>query len=148
MNLGAEESDKLELLSTLHDIGKISIDNSILNKPGKLTDEEWLEMKKHSGIGYRIASSSSDLKQIADGILGHHERWDGNGYPQGTAEENIPLLSRILSVIDAYDAMTNDRSYRKASTKEYALSEIIRNSGTQFDPTIVKIFLEVMGDSD
>ena len=148
MNLGAEESDKLELLSTLHDIGKISIDNSILNKPGKLTDEEWLEMKKHSGIGYRIASSSSDLKQIADGILGHHERWDGNGYPQGAAGENIPLLSRILSVIDAYDAMTNDRSYRKASTKEYALSEIKLNCGTQFDPSIVKIFLEVMGDSD
>ena len=148
MNLGAEESDKLELLSALHDIGKISIDNSILNKPGKLTNEEWLEMKKHSGIGYRIASSSSDLKQIADGILGHHERWDGKGYPQAIAGENIPLLSRILSVIDAYDAMTNDRSYRKASTKEYALSEIKLNCGTQFDPSIVKIFLEVMGDSD
>jgi HD-GYP domain-containing protein (c-di-GMP phosphodiesterase class II) len=148
MKLGAEESDKLELLATLHDIGKISIDNSILIKQGKLTDEEWLEMKKHSGIGYRIAAASSDFKQIADGILGHHERWDGKGYPQGTIGEDIPLLSRILSVIDTYDAITNDRSYRKASSKEYALSEIKLNSGTQFDPSIVNIFLEVMGDSE
>jgi HD-GYP domain-containing protein (c-di-GMP phosphodiesterase class II) len=148
MNLGAEESDKLEMLAALHDIGKISIDNRILTKPEKLTDEEWLEMKKHSGIGYRIAMVSDDLKQIADGILGHHERWDGKGYPQGISGEDTPLISRILSVIDAYDSMTNDRPYRKALTKEYALFEIKQNSGTQFDPNIVKIFLDVMRDTD
>jgi diguanylate cyclase (GGDEF)-like protein/PAS domain S-box-containing protein len=147
MDLGAESSDKLELLATLHDIGKISIDNSILTKPGKLTDEEWLEMKKHSSIGYRIAMASEDFKQIADGILGHHERWDGKGYPQEISGNNIPLLSRIISVIDAYYAMTNDRVYRTALTKECALSEIRLNSGTQFDPSIVNIFLDVIKDA-
>ena len=148
MDLDAEQTDKLELLSTLHDIGKISIDNSILVKPGKLSDEEWLEMKKHPGIGYRIAMASADFKPIADGILGHHERWDGKGYPQGINGDNIPLLARVLSVIDAFDAMTNDRPYRKAIKKEFALSEIKLNSGTQFDPNIVKIFLDVMKDEE
>ena len=144
MNLGAEQTDKLELLATLHDIGKISIDKSILIKPGKLNEEEWLEMKKHPGIGYRIAMASEDLKPIADGILCHHERWDGKGYPQGLSGADIPLLARVLSIIDAFDAMTNDRPYRKAMKKEHALSEIKLNSGTQFDPNISKIFLNTV----
>ncbi len=148
MNLEVEQSEKLELLATLHDIGKISIDNSILTKTGELNDEEWLEMKKHPSIGYRIAMAASDLKLIAGEILGHHERWDGNGYPQGISGENIPLLSRILSILDAYDAMTNDRPYRKALVKECALSTIEQNAGTQFDPSIVKIFLNMMANPD
>jgi diguanylate cyclase (GGDEF)-like protein/PAS domain S-box-containing protein len=135
---------ELQLLSTMHDIGKISIDNRILTKPGKLTDDEWLEMKKHPGIGYRIAMTSPDLKPIAEYILCHHERWDGTGYPQELVGENIPLLSRILSVADAYDAMVSDRPYRKALSKEIAISELINNSGTQFDPDIVKLFLELL----
>ena len=144
MNLGTEQMDKLELLATLHDIGKISIEKSILIKPVKLNDEEWLEMKKHPGIGYRIAMASEDLKSIADGILYHHERWDGKGYPQGLSGVDIPLLARVLSIIDAFDAMTNDRTYRKAMKKEHALSEIRINSGTQFDPNIAKIFLNTI----
>lgn len=101
MGLSESELNDLELLSALHDIGKINIDNSILAKPGKLTDTEWLEMKKHPAIGYRIAMSSKELRSIAEYILCHHERWDGTGYPQGLSGENIPLLSRVISVADA-----------------------------------------------
>lgn len=142
MNLSQQELDVLELVATLHDIGKVAIDDRILNKPDKLTSEEWIEMKKHSEIGYRIAMSSPDLVPIADYILSLHERWDGGGYPQGIKGAEIPLLSRIVSVVDAYDAMTEDRSYRKAMSGAEAAMEIKRNAGTQFDPEIVEKFLE------
>ena len=133
---------ELQLLGMLHDIGKIGIDDKILNKPGKLTEEEWIVMKKHPEIGYRIARASHKLSRIADYILSHHERWDGMGYPRGLKGEDIPLLSRILSVADAYDAMTEDRIYRKALSKEEAIEEIRRNSGSQFDPLIANIFIK------
>lgn len=142
MQLSDEQLNELELFSALHDIGKIGISDTILNKPGKLTDDEWIEMKKHSEIGYRIAMSSPDLVPIAEYILYHHEHWDGKGYPQGLKGDEIPLLSRILAVADAYDAMTQDRAYRKAMTKEEAITEIKRNSGTQFDPEIARIFID------
>ncbi len=119
----------------------MGIDDRILNKPDKLDAEEWVEMKKHSEIGYRIARSSPDLVPIAEYILSLHERWDGGGYPQGIKGEEIPLLSRIISVIDAYDAMTENRSYRKAMSKEEAAQELENNAGTQFDPKIVSQFL-------
>ena len=142
--LGLNEEDliALELVSTLHDIGKISIDQNILTKPGRLNEEEWVEIKKHPEVGYRIAQTVPELKQISEYILCHHERWDGKGYPQGLAGEEIPLLSRILSVVDSYDAMTQDRSYRKAMTKAEAITEIKKNAGTQFDPEIAKVFIE------
>jgi len=133
---------ELGLFALLHDIGKIAIDERILSKPGKLTDDEWNQMKRHSEIGYRMAQASPEISYIAEYILCHHEKWDGTGYPQGLKGENIPLLSRILAVVDAYDAMTNDRVYRKKMSKEEAKQEILRNSGTQFDPEIVKIILE------
>ncbi|MDF3000463.1 MAG: diguanylate cyclase proteinuncharacterized domain HDIG-containing protein [Bacillota bacterium] len=136
------QMDELELVAMLHDIGKVGVDDRILNKPGKLTDEEWVEMKKHSEIGYRIAMSSPDLVAVADFILYLHERWDGKGYPQGIAGEEIPLLSRIVSVVDAYDAMTENRPYRTAMSEEEASAEIRRNSGIQFDPRIVRVFLD------
>ena len=142
LKLSQQELDELELVATLHDIGKVGIDDRILNKPGKLTEEEWVEMKKHSEIGYRIAISSPDLVAIADYILSLHERWDGTGYPQGIGGEEIPLLSRIVSIVDAYDAMTEDRSYRKAMAEEEAVNEIRKNAGSQFDPKLVKVFLE------
>jgi len=142
LKLAEEQLSELELLSTLHDIGKISIDDSILTKPGKLIDEEWQEIKRHPGIGCRIAMASPEPVPIADYILCHHERWDGKGYPQGLSEKSIPLLSRILAVVDAYDAMTSDRPYRKAMSIEQAMIEIENNAGTQFDPEITKIFIE------
>ncbi len=142
LHLTDQQLNELELLSTLHDIGKIGISDLILNKPGRLSDEEWVEMKKHPEIGYRIAMSSSELAPIAEYILYHHERWDGSGYPQGLGGEEIPLLSRIISVADAYDAMTEDRPYRKAMSMEEACAELCRNSGTQFDPNIVEVFLK------
>lgn len=144
IGLTNQQFDELELFSTLHDIGKIGTDDQILNKPGKLTDLEWIEMKKHSEVGYRIAMASPELMPIAEYILSHHERFDGKGYPQGLAGEEIPLLSRILGVADAYDAMTEDRAYRKGMLKEEAISEIIKNSGTQFDPVIAKIFVGIV----
>lgn len=144
LNLTQAELDELELLATLHDIGKVGIDDKILKKNGKLTDEEWVEMKKHPEIGFRIAMASTELVSIADFILTHHERWDGKGYPQGLAGEDIPLLSRILAVVDSYDAMTQDRIYRKAISHEEAIAEIKENAGTQFDPRIAAIFLEII----
>lgn len=142
LNLSAKELDELELLSVLHDIGKIGINDAILNKPGKLTQQEWIEVKTHSEIGYRIAMSSPELVSIAHYILTHHERWDGNGYPKGLKGEEIPLLSRIIAIVDSYDAMTHDRVYRTAMTKEEALEEIANNAGTQFDPALATLFVE------
>lgn len=142
LNLVEEQLNQLELLSTLHDVGKIGITDNILNKPGKLTEEEWVEMRRHPEMGYRIAIATPELAPIADYILNHHERWDGKGYPYGKKGEEIPLLSRIIAVADAYDAMTSDRPYRKAMPKEAAVEEIRINAGTQFDPLISELFIE------
>jgi len=142
VGLPEEELIALELLSNLHDIGKISIDKNILTKPGKLSKEEWKEIKKHPEVGYRITQVAPDLMHISEYILSHHERWDGLGYPQGLKEKEIPLLSRIIAVVDSYDAMTQDRPYSKAKTKLEAKEEILANAGSQFDPIIAKIFVE------
>jgi len=144
MSLTDDQLKELELLSTLHDIGKMSMPADILSKTGKLSTEEWREMKKHPEVGFRIAQATSELVPIAKYILCHHERWDGKGYPQGLIGEKIPLLSRILAVVDAFDAMTNDRSYRVAMTKEEVIEEIRRGSGTQFDPDITQLFLNLI----
>lgn len=141
IGLSKDELNHLELFSMLHDIGKVGISDQILNKVGKLTDDDWVELKKHPAIGYRIAMSTPELAPIADLILSHHERWDGTGYPQNLKGEQIPLLARILSVVDSFDAMTNDRSYRKAMSTQYAIEEIERYSGSQFDPTIARLFI-------
>ena len=133
---------KLKVVGLLHDIGKIAIEEGILNKPGKLTKQEWDEIKRHPDIGFRILSSSSEMLELADCILAHHERWDGSGYPKGLKGEAIPRVGRIIALADSYDAMTSERSYRKALSDEQAVLEIRKNAGTQFDPEIAKIFVE------
>lgn len=135
---------KLALLAVLHDIGKIAIPHSILLKPGKLTDAEWEIMKTHTEKGYRIASASKELKPIGEYILHHHERWDGGGYPGGLAGDEIPLLSRIITVVDSHDVMVHDRPYHKAMSREAAEAELRRCAGTQFDPNLVEVFLDVL----
>ena len=147
MQLSKGDMNDLELFAVLHDIGKVGIKDKILNKPEPLTPEEWVEMRKHTEIGYRIAMSSPELIPIADYILSHHEKWDGTGYPQGLYGKEIPLAARILTVADAYDAMTQDRAYRKALSQEYALSEIEKNAGTQFDPEVVDVFVTLMREA-
>ncbi|HWQ97510.1 MAG TPA: PAS domain S-box protein [Clostridia bacterium] len=148
LSLSHDDIDRLRLFAYLHDIGKIGISDQILNKPGPLTPEEFVVMKTHPEIGYRIAMSSPDFAPIAELILTHHERWDGSGYPNHLAGEKIPLLSRILAVADAYDAMTEDRIYRKALPPAEAMEEIRRNAGTQFDPKIAELFLEIVERDD
>jgi diguanylate cyclase (GGDEF)-like protein len=142
MNLPDGEIQELKTAGLLHDIGKIAIDENILNKPGKLTEDEYEELKRHPEISYRILSSVNDMSEIADYVLSHHERWDGNGYPKGLKGEEIPMKSRIIAIADAYDAMTSERAYRGALSKEVAVGELIKHSGTQFDAEIVKIFVE------
>ncbi|NLC39121.1 MAG: diguanylate cyclase, partial [Clostridia bacterium] len=136
MGLSTQELDELSLLAVLHDIGKVGVAESVLQKVGPLTIEEWEEMKKHPEIGYRIARNIPELSKIAEYILYLHERWDGKGYPKGLKGEKIPLLCRILAVADAFDAMTNDRTYRKAMGREEAMEEIRKNAGSQFDPEV------------
>ena len=144
MNLQDNELADLRILSLLHDIGQAAIDSRILSKPSSLTDEEWEEIKRHSGIGYRIARATPELVLVADYILGHHERWDGRGYPQGLKGLNIPLPARIFAVVDAFDSMTQGRPYRQAMNQETALFELYRNAGTQFDPEVVNAFVSVL----
>lgn len=148
LDLSQTQMDELILFAMLHDIGKIGIDDNVLNKPGRLSDDEWIIMKKHTEIGYRIALSSPELHSIANYILTHHEHWNGGGYPQGLKEDEIPLLSRILGLVDAYDAMTQDRVYRKALSKEEAINEILRNKGTQFDPHLTDLFIEIIQNNE
>ena len=144
MKLSYQMLNNLDLLSKVHDLGKVGIPDSILLKPSSLDAEEWEVMKLHPEKGFRIAISSPDLAGIADLILKHHERWDGDGYPIGLSGSDIPLECRILAVADTFDAMTNERPYSRPCSEEEALKEIIRCSGTQFDPEIVKVFLEIM----
>ncbi len=133
--------DELALLAVLHDIGKVGVRESILQKPGPLTEAEWVEMKRHPEIGYRISQNTPELSVVSEYILAHHERWDGNGYPRGLRGEEIPLLSRILAVVDAYDAMVSERPYRRPLQHEQAVAELQRHAGSQFDPEVVQAFL-------
>jgi len=148
--LGLLENKISELMSVglLHDIGKIAIDENVLNKPGKLTEDEWKEIKRHPEIGYRILNTVNDMSDIANYILYHHERWDGKGYPKGLKGHEIPFVSRIITIADAYDAMTSERSYRGALPSEIAIEELQKNAGIQFDPELVKVFIEkVLGQT-
>ena len=144
VNLSRKQLSDLRLLAQVHDLGKVGVPDHILFKKGTLTDEEWTQMKQHSEKGYRIALSSADLSGIAELILKHHECWDGKGYPIGLKGEDIPIECRILAIADAYDAMTNDRPYRKAMPPEKAIKELEANAGCQFDPALVELFIAVL----
>ncbi|HEX3025835.1 MAG TPA: diguanylate cyclase, partial [Clostridia bacterium] len=138
----------MELLARIHDIGKISIDEKVFEKTGKLTREELEEIHRHPETGYYIIGASPELSYLANDVLSHHERWDSGGYPNHLAGNNIPLLARILSIADAYEAMTGERQYKKAMTKEEAMEELKRCSGSQFDPVITEKFLRVLKDGN
>ncbi|MEW5784711.1 MAG: PAS domain S-box protein [Bacillota bacterium] len=143
-NLSSSQLSDLALLAQVHDLGKVGIPDSILFKKGPLTEEEWEIMRQHPEKGCRIALSSADLTGVADLILKHHERWDGSGYPLGLKEEEIPVYCRILAVVDAYDAMTTDRPYSTAKSKQEAIDELIRCAGSHFDPEMVKVFISLL----
>ena len=128
----------------LHDIGKISVPDQILRKNGPLNKQEWIVMKLHPTVGANIVSSQKPIAHLAPIIHAHQEKYDGTGYPQGLHGENIPLEARIVSVVDAYDAMTNDRVYRKGRSHTEAVSELNRMGGKHFDPQVVNVFVGVL----
>jgi diguanylate cyclase (GGDEF)-like protein/PAS domain S-box-containing protein len=142
IELSEDEIKELKNVGLLHDIGKIAIEENILNKQGKLTDEEWEEIKRHPEIGYRILRTVNDMSEMAEYVLYHHEKWNGTGYPKGLKGEEIPLQSRIIAIADAYDAMISERSYRSALPEEVAVEELKINAGIQFDLELIKVFLE------
>ena len=143
MGFSVEEGEKIRLAGILHDIGKIGIREACLNKPGKLNEAEFNEIKEHPLISERILLPIEELQQIIPSIKHHHERYDGGGYPMGLRGEQIPMDARILAVADCYDAMTTDRPYRSALTNCQALDEIRNNAGRQFDPEVVSVFGEM-----
>lgn len=136
------ECTQLKVVGLLHDIGKIGIEEGILNKTGPLSEQEFEEVKRHPDIGFRIIRSSYEMTEIADDLLAHHERWDGCGYPKNLKGEEIPLMARIIAIADAYDAMSSDRPYRKAMEHDAVVAEIRRCSGSQFDPALAEIFVQ------
>ncbi len=146
IGLSKRELGELVLLAEMHDLGKVGIPDRILTKAGPLDDDEWDSMRQHSVIGYRIAQASPELAPVAGLILHHHEWWNGQGYPVGLAGTDIPVACRVLAIVDAYDAMTTDRPYRRALTHEEALARIRRGAGTQFDPELVERFVSTVGD--
>lgn len=148
LGLSDIEKDKLRLLCEFHDIGKVGISKSILQKKDSLNSEEWENVKRHSEIGYYIAKEFKDTLQVDELILVHHERWDGKGYPGFLKNEEIPIEARVFAIADAYDAMVNGRPYKIRMNNEEALKEIIEKSGSQFDPNIAKTFVYLMKNKE
>ncbi|GJQ57531.1 MAG: HD domain-containing protein [Candidatus Scalindua sp. AMX11] len=141
LGLTPGELEFIELSSTIHDIGKIGISSDILNKPGRLSDEEFKIIQSHPHKGSKILEPMSRLSVLMPGVRNHHERYDGKGYPDGLMGDDIHLIARIISIADTYDAMTSDRVYRKGLSKEIACQEIEKCAGTQFDPNLTTMFL-------
>lgn len=141
MKLSSTAKELVHYSAHLHDIGKIGIPDEVLNKAGKLTNKEIAQIQSHSSIGSMILSKNSELRGIAKIVRHHHERWDGTGYPDGLSKEEIPIESRIIGLVDAFDAITSDRPYREKKSHEWALKEIREHSGCQFCPKCVEAFL-------
>jgi putative nucleotidyltransferase with HDIG domain len=148
LGLTSEQIEKIRVAGLLHDIGKIGIAEAVLNKQEQLSDNEYLHLVSHSVIGESILRPIVDDQEILSLIRHHHERYDGCGYPDRLSAQNIPQGARILAIADAYDALTSDRPYRKASNRQLALTELVRNAGSQFDPTVVDIFLQIMNRTE
>jgi len=144
LKLFPQEIESIEVAAILHDVGKIGVQESILNKPGKLNNEEWKEMKRHPEFSYKILKEVNFPWEIKPVIYAHHERYNGKGYPARLKGEKIPLGARILAVADTFAAMTSDRAYRKGLSKEMAIEELKRVAGTQLDPELVKVFVEML----
>ncbi|MGF1580004.1 MAG: HD domain-containing phosphohydrolase [Gemmataceae bacterium] len=144
VGLDSKQLKRLALAAKLHDIGKVGLPESILNKAGPLTDDEFDQVRQHPAIGERILSPIIRNREVLAGIRGHHERWNGEGYPDQVSGENIPLVARIISVADCYDALTSSRAYREAMTPERSLEIIRKGSGSQFDPTFAMAFVAMM----
>jgi len=144
----AEEVNNLRFGSILHDIGKIHISEEILTKPGPLSDEEWIEMKKHPEVGAELVKDIHFLEFAVPVILYHHERWNGSGYPYGLKGEKIPIVARIVAIADSFDAMTTQRPYRKELSPEQAFNEVVSGSGIQYDPLIVETFQHAWESGD
>ncbi len=142
LGLGKQERRDIRLAATLHDIGRLVVAEAVLSKSGPLGDEEWAEMREHPRIGYETLKGIHFLAGAAEIIYAHHERYDGTGYPRGLVGEDIPLAARTFAVVDAYDAITSHRPYRKARSHEEAVQDIRHHAGTQFDPEVVRAFLE------
>ena len=148
MGLSHQQLKILELSAILHDVGKIGVPEAILNKKSRLTQDEYVEIKKHAAIGAQIIAPIKQFTEIKEGVLHHHERYDGFGYPSGLKGDNIPLIARIISIADTFDTLTTERPYKKAYSKKEAIKEIAKCSGTQFDPKVVKIFNKVINAYD
>ena len=148
--LGLPELDVqlIRLAAELHDVGKMAISDAILSKPGPLTDDEWVLMRRHTVIGERIVRTAASLAPVAQLVRSSHERYDGTGYPDGLRAEDIGVGARIVAICDAYDAMVSDRVYRKAMSREGALAELRRCAGTQFDPELVELFCSTIDQHD
>lgn len=144
MGMSQEDQKKIYFCGLLHDIGKISISDEIINKKGKLTDEEYLSIKKHSEAGWNILKDIEEVPELAQVARWHHERYDGKGYPDGKYGSELPVFSRIVSVADAYDAMTSNRSYRSVMPQEKVISILEEERGKQFDPEIADVFLKII----
>lgn len=147
LGLSLSQRNNVKMAGILHDIGKIIVSDDILMNPGKLSEAEYIEIKKHSEFGYRILNASGDLSYLSDIVLSHHERWDGRGYPNGLKGEEIPLLSRVITIVDAFDAMTSDRAYKARKSIDEAIAELEKCSGTQFDPELVPVFIKYIKDN-
>lgn len=147
LNLSEKQIGELSLLATLHDIGKVAIPESILAKEGQLNKKEWELIKRHPEIGANIAKSSPQISHIADAILSAHENWDGSGYPKGLKGEDIPVISRIVHILDTFDVMRNGRPYKKVVRKSNAIIELMACSGIQFDPLLVEEFISMIGEA-
>ena len=146
VGMSEKELKNIDYMALLHDIGKIGVPDNILNKPFSLTEDEYAVMKKHPTKGYDILKNFSAIPDLHYGILYHHERYDGKGYPGGLKGEEIPFQARIIAIADTYDAMTSDRAYRKALPLDVVIEEFVENRGIQFDPQLVDVFLEMIKD--